>query len=216
MYNSLALSLYSYAHLNPLMLIDPDGNDVAVPIYFRRRTNQDTSAHRGNYGVIGFRTYDYSSPQAYEAAKAAGTLTKPIGGFEVSADAFSKKMKTPERGKTLGDNEKWAQVNDISSWGTKHGISITDIGKKGQDKLTVTKDGKETIVSAERIHYGGPFFSEGCLTSPDASYQGEKGKKSFESFIKEQLPSLKSSGEEGTYIQLPARGWWDYYKGSDN
>lgn len=194
------------------MLVDPDGRDVAVPVYFRMNTKTDISSHRGDYGVVGFKTYDYSTPQEYETARSSGNLSEPIGSFEVSFDAFSSKMKSHERGKMLGDNEQWAQLNDISDWSPDiHAISVTDIGKKNQDKLTVAKGGKETTISAGRIHYGGPFFSEGCATCVSSQYTGKDGKKGFENLLREVLPSLKTGGKEGTYMQLPSRDWWPYY-----
>ena len=126
-------------------------------------------------------------------------------------------MTSPERGKMLGDKERWAQVNDISAWSPDiHAISVTDIGKKDQDKLTVTKGGKSTTISAGRIHYGGPFFSEGCATCVSSKFaggsgNGDKAKKGFENLLRDALPSLKSGGKEGAYIQLPSREWWPYY-----
>ncbi|WP_148415677.1 hypothetical protein [Noviherbaspirillum massiliense] len=82
--------------------------------------------------------------------------------------------------------------------------------------MTVTKDGKNVTVRSERIHYGGPFGSEACLTSVDSNFIGASGKKGFENFIREQLPSLNSGGKEGTFIQLPARDWWPYYNDKNN
>jgi len=125
-------------------------------------------------------------------------------------------MAKPERGKMLGDDTNWAEVNDISAWSPKiHALSVTDIGKKNKDTLTVTRDGKSSTMFRARIHYGGPFFSEGCATSASSAFTGNNdGKKGFENFVREVLPSLNNN-TESTYIQLPSQNWWSGYYYAD-
>lgn len=68
-------------------------------------------------------------------------------------------MSSPERGKMLGDSPNWAQMNDVSEWSDKiHAISITDIGGKLEDVLTVEKGGKTEKIGHARAHYGGGIF----------------------------------------------------------
>lgn len=218
-YNPVNLSLYAYAHQNPVKLMDPDGKDVLVPVAARLSNKNDISywrAQKDPYTAYEYNVYDYNTPQEYIAAERAGTLTDPIGSVELSFDA---RMKGDNKGTILGPEGKWAEMqNRHTQYGekTKHAISITDVGK-GKEDIFTTKKGSSTInkllnkiglgtpETGEvrkniRAHAGGPYGSKGCATSCDPSMN----KAGFEAELGEQIPSLGSKDEK-TFIWIPAK-----------
>ncbi len=205
-FNSPVLNLYAYGHLNPIRLFDPDGRDVAVPVAFRVSNARDISQHRdpqNPYVIVRYEVYDYSTVESFTAARDAGTLSRPIGSFELT---FESRM-AGTRGSIMGNTEKWAEMQNVQQqYGrqTKHAISITDIGQGQADTYTVAGSGERR--SAIRAHSGGPYGSLGCATSCDPRYAGPAGRKAFENELTTQMPSLGSETER-SFISVPGQNY---------
>jgi hypothetical protein len=194
----LESNLYSYAMNNPLSFVDLSGLDVAVPINSRWSKEGDIGHNPDDpYMVHEYRVYDYDTKAEYEKARDDGSLdpSSHIGSFEVSFEA----RMLPNKGSIVGDEAKWAQVNDIDAWGTSKEISVTDIGSKNKDEFHMGGSGVERL--RIRIHSGGPNASEGCITSPTHRVAENED---FEDLLREQMPSLGDASED-TFMLVPGR-----------
>lgn len=135
--------------------------------------------------------------------------------------SYEARMPSKAAGKDniLGDQGRWAELHNIweeagYGWSTKYQFGINDIGRGQTNQLTTIRDGKKITWTGIRLHPGGPYFSEGCATSPDSAYlqQDPTTKKygtdhaAWGEYVKSVLPGLRpGAGNEPTYLFLPDR-----------
>jgi len=212
-FESKNLSLYDYSHSNPITLLDPDGNDVVVPVAMKLSNFKNLSHYRneGNpYVIYKFNVYSYKTIEAYDNAVATNSLSKPVGQVELTLEVRST---DGNKGTILGPETRWAEMYNaplqLSANGRNHDIAITDVGSGVGDisYAQVTSPYSDIIGYnradiffgqrvAVRAHAGGPYGSTGCPTSPTV-----KNKAAFVKELKKQIPSLTKS-DERTFILL--------------
>jgi hypothetical protein len=208
--------LYTYTHHNPLKIIDPSGNDVAMPIFYRWSHSGDRGHVPGKpYFIIIYAVYNYDTHEHLDAAIARGErLDRPSAAtFDMSFEARAD-TKAPGKDNIMGDTAQWKEIHDVKleyGWETKHQFSITDIGKGKQDIVTTVRNGQTVNWDSIRFHPGGPYWSEGCGTSPCEAFvmpsptnpkYKTANKPLFNWFVNNVIPSTGSKYEP-TQILIP-------------
>jgi RHS repeat-associated protein len=125
------LSLYSYGHQVPVVAVDPDGNEVAMPVSYRWSNSRDT-LHRPNnpYLVATYAVY----PDDVKPTPGWVPASQPISTFEMAFEAR-------QPGKKAGyDNI----LSDTASWicglGFKDLISVHAVGSWAGEYRAVDLD----------------------------------------------------------------------------
>ncbi|WP_299119955.1 DUF6443 domain-containing protein [uncultured Tenacibaculum sp.] len=195
----MPVSPYIYGGNNPVIFIDPNGEDIIIVITGKIVTNAKKegliSTSRGNYYMYEVNIYDVTSYDDWKASQ-SGDLIGPVYKGEskttsLSRDAWGGKKYGKRSSKRYGKNNEappgtyYLNYNKDGFGSKKHKLRLSDT--KGGHSI-VGPDGKRIAID---IHGWSPHDAVGCFTTGCS----DKKNKGADGFISLLLSALES-GED--------------------